>query len=240
MLPYSAIPSRFPNGLNNCSEGQSMEDWKSLDESKFHNWLRDFDSYAAGDWVVTVVGTTPTAAQTTGDGGWLLLTTTAGSGDGIQLQWAGGAGSVIPSFSYDTTKDMVVKTKFKVDDATLSAFLIGMAIADTTLIASLPTSGFYLYKASGATSLIASTRAAATSTSITAAAMADDTFVDVALVYLAAIQSWGVYVNNAFVGSSAVLTNMPTALLAPSIALRAGSAAIRTATVDYLWCAKQR
>src|ERR1019366_8454953 len=51
----------------------------------YHIYANDFDTFAAGDWTITKVGT-GTVALGTATGGGLLLTNTTGTSDAISMQ----------------------------------------------------------------------------------------------------------------------------------------------------------
>lgn len=79
---FDIATTRFPKALNNSTDQGIMSDLPVLDRiSKVHEYPNDFDAYSAGDWTVTGAGT---AALTAGNGGLLLLTTTASTFESIQ------------------------------------------------------------------------------------------------------------------------------------------------------------
>jgi len=69
--------SRFPFGITNTIKTETLGMFGIPDPTKFHTFFDDFDRYVAGDWTLTSIGTTGTAALADGDGGLLLLTDTA-------------------------------------------------------------------------------------------------------------------------------------------------------------------
>lgn len=232
--------TRLPNGLSTDVDSGPFADFAEPRWNRYHVWFDDFDNYTAASWVVTETLAGATQGVTSGDGGILALVNSAADDDLNSIQWAGGAGAVTPSFTFDSTKDMFIATRFKVDDATQSDVLIGLAIADTTPIASLPANGIFFLKSDDAASLIVSLRASGTSTSLTVGTLSNDTYVDVAFVYNSTLGRWQVFLNNALVATTTTLTNAPSAALAPTITLQNGSAAARTLSVDWLFVAKQR
>lgn len=239
LRPLSDQVSRLLGGFNARTESQDTSDWKINDTTRFHELSNDFDRYQANDWVVTVVGT-GTAAMVAGDGGRLALTTSGASGDNVCLQWAGGSGGVMPGFVFDSTKDLVIKAQFQVDDATLANWTFGLYIADTTPIASLPTEGFYMSKPAASTTISGNMIIGGTATQIAGGTMVAAAMQQLTMVYIASVGTWATFQNDVLIARSTVLTNKPTAALAPGIAVQAGSAVIRTMTLDYLLVAKER
>lgn len=226
--------THFSSGVTNVFRDDEMGRLRTMDPSQYYAWCDDFSNYTAANWVVTNVGTTPTQAIVDGAGGILKLTATTGATDGSQLQWAGGSGAARLTVFWDSTKDLLMKTRFQVDSALNSGLLIGAAAVDTTLVASPPNDGIYFLKASNSTSLTAATRKSGTSSSITMGAMADATWVTASLVYNSTTGFWYAYLNGNPVGSIASTTNSPTNGLSVSIAQLNGSAAAHSLSVDYL------
>ena len=85
MPATDSLTTRMPNGITNAAPYQTMAAAGMPDPSWAHVYHNDFDTYAAGDWTVTVVGT-GTAALSASDGGMLLLTTTGAAPDSVLMQ----------------------------------------------------------------------------------------------------------------------------------------------------------
>lgn len=232
--------SHASSGITNRLASDQMGALRTMDPTVYNSWVDDFTTYASADWVVNETQAGATQAIVDGSGGLLALTNTTGASDVNQIQWAGGAGAGRLTMYFDTSKDYLMKSRFKVSDATNTAVLIGAATVDTTLTASLPTDGIYFLKASGATTLIASTRASGTSSSATLGAMANDTFVEASFVYTAENGIWQAWLNNSPVSQITTTTNSPTAGLCVSIALTNASGSAHVLTVDYLNIYRQR
>lgn len=226
--------TRFPNGVNNVAENAAMGDLPFLDPALYITYFDDFFTYTAGDWTLTETQVGATQALAAGNGGLLLLTNTAADDDLVLLQ------QTVATYTPEATKNMFVRARFKVSDATQSDLMVGLATVDTTPFASLPTAGFYFLKSDGSASLIASARAAGASTSITLGTMANDTFVDVALVYQPALGLIQGFLNGNLVASTDTLTNLPLTAITPTIALQNGEAVAKTMTIDYIMTALQR
>ena len=232
--------SRWPNGVCDSTEDGALGWYAGLRPSRYILFWDDFLKYTATDWVVTETDAGSTEAVVSGDGGWLAITNvSAGAADEASLQWAGGAGAVRTNVTFDATKDMFMTCRFKVSDATNTGLLIGLAVTDTTPVASLPANGVFFNKVAASTSLLANLRASAASQTVTLGAMADDTFVTVAFVYRASTGYWQGYLENVLIGSITSPTS-PSAALTPTIGLLNATATAHVLTVDYLMVARQR
>jgi len=233
--------TNFIDGVTNVAEGAALGSFIMPDPSSAHVWFDDFDSYAAGDWVIT---TTEAGAGNAGealisaDGGILVLTNDDADDDNDFLQWAGGAGAVIESFRFQAGKKLWFKARFKVSDATQSDIVMGLQITDTSPLA--VTDGVYFLKADGSTSLqCLVTKNSTSSTLATAATLADDTYVAVGFYYDGE-QSVQVFANDVRAGTLPV-TNLPDDEdLTISFGIQNGSAGAKTMSIDYIFAAKQR
>ena len=224
--------TRFPFGLTNVSEANSLADLGMPSPTKFHSYMEDFDYYVAGDWTVTETDAGATQALTDGDGGLLLVTNTAADNDLVGLQKKG------ESFRFESGKKLFFEARFKVSDATQSDLAIGLQITDTTPLDI--TDGVFFIKADGSTSVSFSVEKNNTATTTTAVAtMADDTFITLGFNYDGG--SVMQYCVNGVVAGTAVTTNLPDDEdLAISFALQNGEAVAKTMTVDYIFVAKER
>lgn len=232
--------SRFPNGVTNVTQKNTLGAMGQLDPTKFHNWFDDFDSYAAGDWVITTTEAgagSATEALTSADGGALLLTNAAGDNDLDFLQWAGGSGSVYESFLFESGKKLFFKAKFQVSDATQSDVVMGLQIVDTTPLDT--TDGVFFLKADGSTTMNLIVEKDSSNTSTTAATIADATDIELGFYYDGKSEI-KVFANDAHVGSS-VTTNLPDdEELAVSFGIQNGEAVAKTMQIDYIFVAKER
>lgn len=230
-----AAPTRFPSGVGDTVSRDTFGQFGQPDPVKWHTYHNDFDTYSSGIWTVTTVGTTPTAALANADGGRLLLTTTAGSGDGIFLQKIG------EGFLMEAGKPAGFKTKLQVSNATNATFAVGLQVTDTTPLD--VTDGIYFLKAAASTAIQAIVRKNATTGSISntnIATLANATDITLGWWYDGKNEV-RFYVNDAQVatldGSSAYL---PDTTLTPSFGVQAGTAAIVTASYDYIEATKFR
>jgi len=112
--------------------------------TRYHSYLNDFDTYAAGDWTVTKVGTGTVALGAVNNGA-LVLTNTTGTSDSIAMQL------VNASFKLVTGYRCWGKFLGQVSSL-LPNLLLGLANTSTTPIAGL-TDGIWLSAAAGATTM---------------------------------------------------------------------------------------
>lgn len=229
------LVTRFPNGLTNVNVNDIFASMIQSDPTKFHTFYQDFDTYLASQWVVTITGTTPTAALVDGNGGLLALTNTSVDNDNIFLQ------TVKENFFPVAGKRTFFKSRFKVSDATQIDAVVGLQITDTTPLD--VTDGIYFLKADDAATVDFIVRKNATTGSTSAAAfttLADDTFVELAWFYDGVDRVY--YAVNGTVqgyldGSA---TYLPDSALAVSFGQQNGAAASKVMTVDYIFVAQER
>lgn len=227
--------TRLPNGVTNVGETDLFADMVQPDPTRFHEYFNDFDTYAAGDWVVTETQAGATQALTAGDGGLLLLTNSAADDDLVALQKTPAA------WTFTAGKKTFFRCRFKVSDATQSDVVIGLQVVDITPLD--VSDGIYFLKADGATtfSFICRKNATTGSTSASAVAtLADDTFIELGFYYDG--ESKVQYeVNGSVLGSlDASSSYLPDTTCTVSFALQNGEAAAKTMTVDYIYVAKER
>jgi hypothetical protein len=227
--------TRFPNGVTNAALDSIFADLIKPDPTKFHDYFNDFDTYTAGDWVVTETDSAATEALTAGDGGLLLITNTAADDDLVALQKTPAA------FTFTAGKRSFFAIRFKVSDATQSDIAVGLQVVDTTPLD--VTDGIYFLKADGAAtaSFICRKNATTGSTSASAVAtLADDTFITLAFYYDGIDKAY--YAVDGVIGGSvdASSSYLPDTTCTVSFALQNGEAVAKTMTVDYVWAAKER
>lgn len=227
--------TRFPYGVTNVGETNLFADMVQNDPTLFHQYFNDFDTYTAGDWVVTETDSGATQALTAGDGGLLLITNTAADNDLVALQKTPAA------FTFTAGKKTFFRCRFKVSDATQSDLVFGLQVIDTTPLD--VTDGIYFLKADGSTavSVVCRKNASTGSTSASSiATLADDTFITLGFYYDG--ESKVAYeVNGSVVGSlDASSSYLPDTTCTVSFALQNGEAVAKTMTVDYVYVAKER
>jgi hypothetical protein len=236
-------PTRYKNGVTNVGASDPMRMLQVPDPSLMHMYFNDFDHYVAGDWTVTVIGTTPAQALADEDGGVITITNSAADNDSLQAQKKG------ESFLLAAGKKAMFKARFKLSDATQSDFLIGLAITDTVLLDTTSggadgfTDGITFVKNDGVATLdVYCQKDATTGQTSTSgiATLVDATYVTVAWYY-DGTGNLEYYVNNAHKGTlNASSTYLPDTELTVSYALANGAAAAKTASIDYILAAIER
>lgn len=234
-------PVRYPGGVTNVLPANPLGQYGLPDPTKWHTYFNDFDDYVAGDWTVTVVGTTPSQALLDGDGGLIRVTNSAADNDSLQAQKVG------EGFLLAAGKKAIFKARFSVSDVTQSDLLIGLAVLDTTLLGAIAgdgvTDGVFFQKDDGAATLDVycqkdTTTGQTSATSI--ATLANNTFVSVAWYY-DGVDSISYYIDDVKKGTlSATSTFLPDTEITLSYSLMNGEAVAKTMTLDYLLAAKER
>lgn len=225
--------TRFPNGVTNAGPQATLGAFGAPDPTKYHCYMNDFDTFAAGDWTITGVGT-PTEALTSGDGGLLLLTNTAAATDSVFLDKVGA------SFLMEAGKPAWFRTRFSVSDATQSIVVAGLQITDTTPADA--TDGIYFIKQDGVATVDFVCRQNGTTGSTMDAAVAtlvSATFITLGWYYdgQGTVQA---FANDAMVGSLATAGFLPDTTLTVSFGIQNGEAVAKTMTMDYIFAAKAR
>lgn len=225
--------SRLPGGITNVAESSIFSDMKQPVPTIYGTYYNDFFSYVAADWVVTATGST-TQALAAGNSGLLLLTNSAANNDLLALQKT-------PAMSLmDPLKPAFFSTRFKVDNATNSAFVMGMQVIDTTPLD--VTDGIYFLKsaASAALSIISRKDATTGGTTVTnIGTVADDTFLTLGWYY-DGVSKLTYSVNGAIVGAIDITNFFPDTNLTVSFAVQNGTAAARSMTVDWIYQSQER
>lgn len=225
------------NGITNVAADNILGQIKQLDPTQAHTYFNDFDTYVAGDWVVTETQAGATQALTDADGGVLLLTNSAADNDLVTLQLSK------ETFKFAVNKPLFFKARFAVSDVTQSDLVIGLQITDTTPLA--VTDGVYFSKADGAATLNFNVVKNSTATTASAiATLVNATYITVAfyyngvdkIFYAASTDS-----NAPTILGKSVVTNLPDdEELTISFALQNGEAVAKTMSVDYIFCSKER
>ena len=227
--------TRLPSGMTNVNDVNLFADLRQSDQTIYHTYYNDFDTYTAGDWVVTETDAGATQALTAGDGGLLLITNTAADNDLVVLQKTPAA------FTFETGKKAFFRCRFKVSDATQSDVVIGLQVVDTTPLD--VTDGIYFLKADDAATVDIICRKNASTGSTTATSIAtltDDTFVTLGW-YWDGIDTVQYEVNGVVTGSlTSAATYLPDTTCTVSFAIQNGAAAAKTMTVDYIYAGKER
>lgn len=174
------IPLRNDAGFTNHGPGEPLANFGLIDGSKYHYWFSDFHqsegitASTAGDWTVTKTGASAVALADA-EGGVIAITNAGSDNDNTFIQKLG------ESFKFAAAKKLAIVARFKIASAIESDIAIGLQITDTTPLD--VSDGIFFYKADGSAVLTARVEkndVAATGNVVT---MADNTYVDVAIVY---------------------------------------------------------
>lgn len=144
MSAPQSLTTNNPNGVTNAAPYQTMAQAGILDPTWAHVYHNDFDTYTAGDWTVTKVGT-GTAALAAVDGGQLLLTTTTGAADAVYNQLTAA------SFKAVAGKDIFFKFSGILSEIANSVLYAGLINTSATPLA--PTDGIWISKPTGSGAL---------------------------------------------------------------------------------------
>lgn len=175
-------------------------------------------------FTTTLVGSS-TLAYTDASGGKALITTTASSGDGANIQANSGA------FRFDNNS-FYFGCKFQVSDATLTAFFVGLSVTDTAILTNLGKRiGFS--KASGATGISLDIKKTNTTSVTNIATLADATSIILEIFYDKGAGTLKYYVNGTEYGTIDA-SNLPDAEIRPSIHFKTGTTAAKTMSIDWV------
>jgi len=257
-MPTNNQITRNIGGQTNSGPGTVLENLKHNNPAFYHQLFDDCDKFTAADWVVTATGAATETIRANIDGGILRMQNTGALNDLVSIQYAGGTGAVNQTFQFDPTspKDVLFACSIATDSALNANILVGLAIADTTPIASLPATGMFIFKPAASLFPQGYMQNASVGT-LTAQAqtpMADNTFIDLAIFYSAYDGNCIMYMGTPGVtggntpASQVVASQfrlpapltLPVASLAPTISLSNGTAAARLLDVDWWYAAKAR
>ncbi len=225
------MTTRYPNGINDHAQGNAGmgQFYPQLDPARYVRWFDDFHTFTSGDWTVTETQAGSTQAITAGHGGILALVNTSTDNDVNTIQLTQ------ETFKFASNRKAWLRARFKLSDVTDSDALIGLAITDTSPLASLPSDGVFFYKADDAAALVVQVRKDGTASTISLGNMTADTFVTCELYYDGKT-TFMAFVNGVHTGTNITsVTNMPDdEELTVTIAVQAGSAAADTLSVDFV------
>lgn len=255
-------PSRFPNGISNAAPWQFFGGMGVENPFYYHQFADDFDEPpTSSGWVATQA--TGSSALAAGDGGVVLLSTTAVLNDFVSLQ------RPAVGFQPVASKKLFFVTRLALSDVAASAFVAGLMPITATPFTN-PANGIWISKASGSSviNLNVANNSVVTTTPFPATAytLANATSIDVGFVVTAGSGGGtGPTVQGAIapnlvgyipqsgtgaagstnrapniVSTAPVLTTLQATVLAPVVGVQAGAAAIKTMTVDYLGAFRER
>jgi len=216
--------------------GDTLDMWNGYLYGKpttHHDFVEDWDYYVAGNYTVTVVGTgsDALAASAPTVGGVLINTTSGAQNDSRSAQKIG--------HSYVPTAGTAIwyETRIQVDDATNAAVLVGLISTNTTPLTSVA-DGIYFTKPSGATAFAAnSTVGSAVSALSNVGTCVANTYFTLGFKITGTTQV-DYYVNGIFVNS--LVTPTTAVPLRVTYQIKAGTAAIRVLSQDYIMVAQNR
>jgi hypothetical protein len=225
--------TRLPLGLSTRKSIDPFGAYFHPDQTDQHEYFNDFNTYVAGDWTITVVGTS-TPALVAGDGGLLAIATSATSGDSAFLQ------KTIASFLMETGKPTWFGCRFKV--STLATTVVfGLQVIDTTPLD--VTDGIYFLSttATGAITGICRKNATTGSTSAAVGTLVADTYTELAW-YWDGKDTVNFYQDRVQKSSvtGVAASYLPDTTLTMSFGVQTDSANARTMTVDSFFAAKSR
>jgi len=228
--------TNFPDGINNGPlQSGAMQSYPALVPTLQHTYFNDFDSYTAGDFVLTSAGS-GTAALVAGNNGLLILTNGAANGNNAWLQKTPADVSLVAG------KQAWFQARFQVSDANLAAVVVGLQIVGTTPLTA--TDGVYFIKASGSTAMDFVVRKDATTGSTSATGvgtLANNTMVEVGFHWDGSSMIYAYVGGNRVARINATSAFLPDALnLAPVIGIQNGEAVSKTLTVDYIFTSTDR
>lgn len=227
--------TNLPNGVTNTEEYKALGSYITpVPGARLHQWFDDFDLYTAAQWTVTETQAGATQAiVANANGGIIALVNSATDDDINAIKW------VNNTFILPTDKSWWIATRLKVSSALVSDVIFGLVDVMTGFN---PAYGVYLTKLNGAATfaLAVENNSAITAGSAASSAIVDDTYVDLAITYDKETQVITAWMNDAPFSNVTVLTNVPTAALAPAIGVQNGDGNARTLSCDYLLAAIER
>lgn len=225
--------TRYPNGLSTRKSTDPFGNYTHPDQTDEHRFFDEFNSYTAGNWTITVVGTS-TPALVAGDGGLLGITTSTANNDSTFMQ------KLPESYSFETGKEAWFAARLKVSALT-SVVVLGLQVTDTT--PEDVTDGIYFLSttATGALTGIVRKNATTGSTSVAAGTLVADTYTELAF-YWDGKDTVTFYQDRIARGSvtGVAASFLPDTTTAVSFGLRTTTAAAKTLTVDYFFASKNR
>lgn len=230
-----SAPVRYPSGVTNSKPTDDMGDFILPDPTSVHMYFNDFDTYVAAEWTITTTedgAGDATEALTDEDGGVLLITNDAGAADADYFNKVG------ESFLFEAGKKLWFKARLAVSDATLSDFVVGLQITDTTPLD--VGDGVFFQKDTAAATLDFHVEKDDTATSASAIATVEDGTYIVVAFYYDGKSEVKYFVDNVHLGTS-VTDNLPDdEELTISFGIKNGEAVAKTMSVDYIMAAKER
>ena len=222
--------TNFENGVTNRNARDLFGSLRTLDPTRFHAYMEDFDYYVAANFTVSGAGA-GTQALADIDGGVLRLTT-AGADDDAEFLVKNGEGYTLEQ---QQDRPVYFRCRLQTDDQTDSDLVAGLA--DTAGLT--PNNGVFFRKDDDDTALTLVVRSGSADVATA------DNIADITAAFFTVEWYWDgidrVYygVDGTALGFVEV-TTLPVGELTPSFGVQAGSAAARQGDFDYIFAAKQR
>lgn len=215
--------------LKDATTESMWDDYEfGADESKYSIWKDDYHKYAAGDWTITTTeagGGDASETITDAAHGVLLITNDAGAADLDQLQMVG------ECFLPAAGKTGWFECRFYIGDVSSSNVIVGLAVTDTSLVASAPANGMYFH-CPATSDIDFISRASSTSSAADGIiAITDNGYVKVGFK-VNGTSSVDYWVNDVKRGT--ITSNIPATEMRLSYAISNGAAAAETLGVDYV------
>ena len=240
---FNSQTTRMPNGVTNAAPWQTLGAAGFPDPTFAQVYAEDFNTFTAGDFTFTAVGT-PTQALTAAAGGQLRLTNTTGSTDACYAQL------VTAGFQLTPGTDSFFKFKGKASIVANGTVYAGLIATSTTPLAA--SDGLFVKAVAGVLTLVSvvggTTPSVAFPTSEVLVA-ATDFEIGIHVDYLGNVEAF----FNPSTGANQPSTSVPRgrscalyapgvtqALLAPSFGILNGAGTARTLDVDYVVAAVER
>jgi hypothetical protein len=256
-----ATPTRYPQGISVSFPWQFFGGMGLPNPFYYHQRFDDFDILpaATSGWTPTGTGTVTAGSA---DGGTAILTTTAVAAEFEEIQ-----GTQV-SFTPVSGKKLYFVARVSLSDVTNAAFLAGLMPITATPFTN-PANGIWISKASGSTQLVlnVANSSVVTSTNIPTASitLANNVAFDVGIHVTAGAATTGVAITAtvapnlvAFTPQSGngsanstnrqpniastapLITTLQATVLAPVVAVQAGTTTIKTMSVDFVGAFRER
>lgn len=224
--------ARFPNGFTNVGASTTLNKWVAPDPTKVVMFFDDFNTFDSTEWTITETDAAATEALTSGNGGLLLISNTAGASDYVAVETA-------PVLASNTGKKKWLKARLKSSSVTNHGFdvvAVNTAATYTKFIGVgmdplLGHTNWAVFWSEGGVDLNIDSGVAAVA----------DTFVTLGIYYDGQTKLY-LYVNEVLKGS--YTTSLPDVsgadLTLCMETLNKASAIARTVTVDYIMFAQER
>jgi len=215
--------TRLPGGIGNMPVDHALADLREPFDGAYTTFFDDFVPYVAANYTVTAGG--GAVAQVTGGaGGRITIINAAGAETAIQP-------AILP-FDLSLAKDLFFSTRLMIDDATLSAFFVGLTAADTSPYVSSPTDGIFVKKTAGTVNPSATLRVGGVDIATGAlGAMVAGQMYDVGFAYTPQDGALRAFAAGAV---RLIPSTLPVSATPLSANISGFGAAARTLTVDYV------